>query len=354
MAVADRLPPLATLYVYLTSGCNCACRHCWIVPEAAANASALAPSILRRAVEQALPLGLQALKWTGGEPTIHPEFAACLALQKEYGLTASLETNGMLLDDRLAGLLQDAGVTDVSVSLDGAQAVTHDAIRGVTGGFARTCAGIGALVAAGYRPELILTLQRANAGELDRFLDLAGALGAGQVKLNILQPVLRGAELARTGAGLSVAELVALARRFDSAPAGQAPPVMLDIPLAFRPLGQLFTGGYGVCGIHQILGIIPDGLYALCGIGQHHPELVLGRVADVSLTEVWREHPLLVRIRNGLPGELQGVCRSCLMKAVCMGSCIAASYHHAGDLFAPNWFCQAAAEAGLFPGTRQR
>ena len=355
MAVTTVVPTLRTFYVYLTSGCNCACRHCWIVPAAAGHGEFLAPAQLRRAIEQGLPLGLQSLKWTGGEPTLHPQFAAMLALQREFGLYASLETNGMLVDDRLAVQLQDAGVESVSVSLDGAKPATHDVIRGVRGGFERTCAGIRALAAAGYHPELILTLQRANVSELEDYLELAAALGAGAVKLNVMQPLLRGAEMIAGGEALGVAEILALGRQLEGEWRGRFTlPVTLDVPLAFRPLGALLDGtAGGVCDIAHILGILPGGAYALCGIGSQVSELVMGRIDEVDLAQVWRNHPLLQRLRRGLPGELQGICAVCLMKAACRGSCVAANYKESGDLFGAHWFCREAAQRGIFPASRR-
>ena len=355
MALMTGVPPLQTFYVYLTSGCNCACRHCWIVPKAPGGNIVLDPPVLRRAIEQAMPLGLQSLKWTGGEPTLHPNLPRLLAIQKEFGLTASLETNGLLVDSRLAELLRDSGVASVSVSLDGARVVTHDTIRGIAGGFARTCAGIRALVESGYRPELILTLQRSNVGEIDDYLALAVSLGAGSVKLNVMQPLLRGAELAAQGEAMSVAEVLEVARRLeDEWRIRCSVPVILDVPLAFRPLGTLLDGSAGgVCGISRILGLLPTGDYALCGIGSYVNELIMGKVHVANLAGLWGSHPLLVRLRAGLPGGLRGICGVCLMKAACRGNCVAANYHQSADLFAPYWFCRAAADAGLFPASRR-
>ncbi len=354
MELTAGMPSLRTFYVYLTGGCNCACRHCWIVPEASATNVMLSPELLRRAIRQALPLGLQSVKWTGGEPTLHPGFPALLALQKEYGLGGSLETNGMLVDDALARLLVDAGVGSVSVSLDGARSATHDAIRGVAGGFARSCGGVRALVAAGYRPELILTLQQGNVDELEEYVALAVSLGAGSVKLNVMQPLLRGAVLAERGGSLSVAQVLALAGRLATEwRARFAIPVTLDVPLAFRPLGELLAGrAVGVCDIARILGILPEGDYALCGIGSQVAELVMGKIAEVDLEEVWRTQPLLIKLRRGLPDDLQGICGACLMKQACRGSCVAVNYKESGDLFAAHWFCRQAAAAGLFPASR--
>jgi len=349
------VPPLHTFYVYLTSGCNCACRHCWIVPASSGAGIFLDPALLRTAIEEALPLGLQALKWTGGEPTLHPRFPELLALQQEYRLVGRLESNGMLIDAGLAELLRETGTQSISVSLDGAQAATHDTIRGVTGGFARTCAGIRALVGAGYRPELILTLQRANVAELPDYLDLAAELGAGSVKLNVLQPLLRGAELAVHGAALDVLEILELAGLLqERALSADGVPVTLDVPLAFRPLGALLDGeGGGVCDISHILGLLPTGAYALCGIGSHVAELVMGVAGTDALAAVWCRHPLLTELRRGLPEQLQGICGECLMKAACRGSCVAANYQTSGDLFAAHWFCRRAAELGAFPSTRR-
>ena len=60
---APSIPSLNELYVYVTNGCNCACRHCWIVPEDSGKAgrpvSFLDPQVFEAAVEEALPLGLK-------------------------------------------------------------------------------------------------------------------------------------------------------------------------------------------------------------------------------------------------------------------------------------------------------
>lgn len=352
--LAAGTPALTTFYVYLTSGCNCACRHCYFVDNGAGRGSSgqiLDPDCLRRAITEALPLGLRRLKWTGGEPTLHPAFATLLRLQRQFGLAASLETNGLLVDRRLAELLGQCGVEQVSVSLDGATAASHDAIRGVEGAFERTLGGIRALVDAGYAPELILTLQRDNVAELDAYLALAGQLGAGAVKLNVLQPFAGGESLLREGHALSIAELVGIAQGLPANLAGM--PVRMSVPWAFRPISRLVTGDQdGTCNVLHILGVLPHGEYALCGAGQRLAGLAMGTIMSSSLDEVWSRHPVLQRLRAGLPEQLQGVCGDCLMKGACRGSCVASNVVVGGDLFAPHWFCQQALAAGLFPASR--
>jgi len=131
---APGLPPLNQLYVYLTDYCNCACKHCWIISESVSTekkpALSLALDVFEAAVMEAKPLGLSAIKWTGGEPTIHPDLPGLLKLQKKHGLVGRMETNGMEITPVLARLLLEFGVTDIGVSLDGVIPDTHDAIRG--------------------------------------------------------------------------------------------------------------------------------------------------------------------------------------------------------------------------------
>ena len=122
---SDPVPPLKELYVYVTDRCNCACKHCWIVPAPGTPSSRedsshfLSRQVFEAAVVEAKPLGLSNVKWTGGEPTIHPDFPALLKLQKKHQLAGRLETNGMEVTPALARLLSDSGVHHVSVSLDG-------------------------------------------------------------------------------------------------------------------------------------------------------------------------------------------------------------------------------------------
>ena len=129
--------------------------------------------------------------------------------------------------------------------------------------------------------------------------------------------------------------------------------LFFDYPLAFRPLSRIASGdGCDTCGILGILGVIPTGRYALCGIGEHVPELIFGTVGEDQLETVWLESQILKELRAGMPSKLVGVCARCLMKNRCLGSCVAQNYYETGNLWAPFWFCQQAEEVDLFPESR--
>ncbi|PJA62762.1 MAG: SynChlorMet cassette radical SAM/SPASM protein ScmF, partial [Candidatus Portnoybacteria bacterium CG_4_9_14_3_um_filter_44_9] len=91
---------------------------------------------VEKAIHDGKPLGLSSIKLTGGEPTLHPQFRELVTLIDEAGLDILIETNGTLIDNSMAQFLKSkSNVRFISVSLDGAIAETHDALRSVLGSF---------------------------------------------------------------------------------------------------------------------------------------------------------------------------------------------------------------------------
>ncbi len=349
--------PLRQIYFYLTEGCNLACRHCWLAPKLDPDGTrypVLAPDDFDTVIRQARPLGLQSVKLTGGEPLLHPQISALLNIIRREELGLVVETNGVLCTPELAAEIAAVGRAFVSVSLDGADAATHEWVRGVPGSFERALTGIRNLVAAGIEPQIIFSVMPHNAGQIELVIRLAERLGAGSVKFNVVQPIERGETLHENQKTLEVAELIALGRKVEGELAAQTSlPLFFHYPPAFRSLRRLSTAdGCAVCGVKGIVGVLPGGEFALCGIGEKIPDLVFGNAKADRLAEVWRDHPVLQSLRRGLPDRLEGICGRCLMKGSCMGNCLAQNFYRGRNLFAPHWFCEAAEAQGLFPASR--
>jgi SynChlorMet cassette radical SAM/SPASM protein ScmF len=348
---------LNQIYFYLTAGCNLACRHCWLAPGFDADGSTyptLPVELFEVVIREAKPLGLNGVKLTGGEPLLHPQIIQLLEIVRREALRLTIETNGVLCTPAMAREIAKAPDRFVSVSIDGADAATHEWVRGVKGCFKRAQQAVRNLVAADTSPQIIMILMRCNVDQVDAVVRMAEELGASSVKFNIVQPTARGEQLHKTGETLGIEELVRLGRHveLDLTPTTNLP-LFFDYPLAFRPLSRMASGdGCDTCGILGILGVIPTGQYALCGIGEHVSELVFGEVEENNLETVWMENKVLQELRQGLPARLRGVCSRCLMRHLCLGSCVAQNYYTTGDLWAPFWFCQQAEESGLFPESR--
>jgi SynChlorMet cassette radical SAM/SPASM protein ScmF len=352
--------PLSSLYFYLTDGCNLRCRHCWIQPkfqgESRAGA-AIDVDLFINIIGQAKPLGLSSVKLSGGEPFIHPKIMDILSYLKDCDLRVNIETNGVACTPEIARAVALCRNPFVSISIDGATRESHEWMRGVAGSFEAAKGGIRNLVDVGIRPQVIMSIFRRNRHEIEDVAAMAADLGAESVKFNIVQPTARGAQLFESGENLTIHELVNIGAWIETELTEKYRPlrVVYSHPLAFRPLSRSFGAngdGCRVCSIFGILGVLADGSYALCGIGETVPELVFGHARTDRLADVWTRNPVLQEIRGGLPKKLTGICADCLMKNVCLGNCIAMNYYETGNLWTPYWYCAQAKEAGLFPPSR--
>ncbi|EFK06542.1 radical SAM domain protein [delta proteobacterium NaphS2] len=343
----------------MTEGCNLACRHCWIQPKfqgSGHSSPAMDLGLFRLIIDQAKPLGLSVVKLTGGEPLIHPRINEMLDYIKREDLRLTVETNGVALTQELAEKMKSCKNPFVSVSIDGVRPETHEWVRGVAGCLDQAVQGIRHLVQAGFRPQVIMTIMRRNRDEMEEVVKLAESLGAGSVKFNVVQPTARGELMQQGGETLSIEELVEIGQWVETELSSRSG-IRLHYghPAAFRPLSRMFSddgGGCTVCGIFGILGVLANGNYALCGIGETVPDLIFGHAEIDRLEDVWRNTEILQQIRSGLPSRLKEVCGECLMKERCFGSCIAQNYYRTKDLWAPFWFCQEARKKNLFPETR--
>lgn len=165
--------PLVTLYI--TERCNSRCRSCdyWRHGHLDLNLDSL-----RQRLPQLVQLGTRIVVLSGGEPLVHPDFAAIAQCLRAQGMQVWLLTAGLALAKHAqrAATLFDC----ITVSLDGTDRETYAALRGLDA-FDTVCAGIRAAVSHGAAPSLRVTLQRGNFRQLARFVDLGKTLGARSV-----------------------------------------------------------------------------------------------------------------------------------------------------------------------------
>ena len=356
------VPALKMFYLYLSAGCNLHCRHCWITPTFVEGkpipGECLDFGLLKSAVAEAKPLGLSVAKLTGGEPTLHPDFRPIVDYLTAEGLELSMETNATRIDRELAShLVSKTSLRRVAVSLDSAVPEEHDRFRGVRGAFAAAVSGIGHFVAAGLRPQIIMSVYRGNLEQIVHVVELAIRIGAGSVKFNPVTKTGRGADLHRQGQGLDFDEWLALIHRVKGPLQDRYPQIHLGamVPPAMSSVKELLRyGGEGAgCHVRHILGILGTGEMALCGIGRNVPELCFGKLGRDRLRDVWMNHPTLVQMRKDLQGPYPGICGDCLHAGRCMTHCLAQNFEANGALVSPSPLCAEAERREVFPPTRR-
>jgi SynChlorMet cassette radical SAM/SPASM protein ScmF len=350
------VPPLTSLYMYISGSCNLACHHCWIEPDFQTDnkkGKFLKLEYLKKAIKEAKPLGLQSVKLTGGEPMLHPQFREIVEHIESKKIGMIMETNGTLIDDKMAAFLKSKKYFNfVSVSIDGAKPETHDNLRGIKGSFKKAVAGIKSLVKAGFHPQLICTLHKGNIAELEDVVKLAESLGCGSVKFNHVQHMGRGDAFARKS-GFEVQELIKLFQMIESKIKPKSKiKIFFDIPVAFYSIKKILKESICRCMIFNILGITSQGNMALCGIGETIPKLNYGNLDVNSIKEIWLGKKELIELRKNIPNKFEGICAKCMHKWVCLGSCIANNFHLKNKFISSYYFCDNAFHMGLFPKTR--
>ena len=353
----ESVPPLNSYYVYMTGGCNLACKHCWIAPTFQPNGATgghLDYELLKMAINEGIPLGLRHVKLTGGEPLLHPDFIRIVDLLKKKQLGLTIETNGVLMEESLVQHLKQSGALHhISISLDGAIPETHDPFRGVKGCFEKTCKAIRLLAETGFRPQVIMSIHKDNVSEMEALVNLSIRLGASSVKFNLVQPSGRGDAMASRGDTLDIYRLVDLGKWVETSLQKTASiPLFFSWPSAFFSLKRLMSDSGQSCQLKNILGILHSGHLAMCGIGMEVPELCYGKLGEDNVQKIWISNPILKQVREKLPWELEGICHECIFRNHCQGFCVAENYLATKKLTSPYWFCQQAREAGLFPTSR--
>ena len=164
--------------------------------------------IFQKVIDEAMPLGLKDVKLTGGEPLMHPRFGELLEIIRQNNLGLTIETNGLLCTPEIAAEIARFPRRFVSVSIDGSDKETHEWMRGVPGSFEKAKHAISNLVQEGVRPQIITTLIRRNAGQIEEIVRMAENLGASSVKFNVVMPAGRGEKLSETDETLSIGDLI--------------------------------------------------------------------------------------------------------------------------------------------------
>jgi len=128
---------------------------------------------------------------TGGEPTLYPKLRLVVKAARRLGYRhVQLQTNGRALSNlKLLGALVEAGLTEVSPSLHGASAATHDALTLAPGSFAQSTAGMKNAAAAGLPVVTNTVVTQRNLDELPAIVSLLASLGVRNAQLAFVHPV---------------------------------------------------------------------------------------------------------------------------------------------------------------------
>jgi radical SAM protein with 4Fe4S-binding SPASM domain len=180
----------------VTKGCNLRCIHCRATATELSSPTDLPTRTALDIIDQIAAAFNPILVLSGGEPLYRADIFQLARYATDKGLRVALATNGTLVTKEVARMIADSGVKRVSISLDGADAATHDTFRGIPGAFEAALYGFRNLKEIGVSVQINTTVARHNADQLPQILELAKTIGADALHTFLLVPVGCGVDIA--------------------------------------------------------------------------------------------------------------------------------------------------------------
>jgi AdoMet-dependent heme synthase len=346
----------------VTRACPLLCRHCRAEAVLARDPAELSTEEGKELLAEMHALGTPVCVLTGGDPARRPDLVELVRHGTKLGLRmATIPVASEMLTFADLEALRDAGVAQLAFSLDGPNAEVHDGFRQVPGTFDLTLRAIDWAHQLGIPLQINTTYCRYNAAHIEATMALIERLGIVFWEVFSLVPVGRGSELEpldaeehetlfrrlyalseRSRFVIKVTEaphyrrfvLAERSRRAEASshlPAsGSAIPAQLSREMSVRDsLGarsQGINAGKGFVFVSHTGEVYPSGFLPL----------PVGNVRQTSLSELYRDAPLLRQLRD--PSLLKGRCGRCEYADICGGS-RARAYATTGRLFAEDPAC---------------
>ena len=369
-SAAPAAPPLRLVFWETTTRCNLRCRHCRRLDAAGTEGTdAFGTAEALALVDQIAACGKPILVLSGGDPLLRPDLFEIARHAAGRGLPVSLATNGTLLDGPKADAIRAAGIMRVAVSIDGADAATHDAFRALPGSFAAALEGLARLRERAIPFQLNCSISSHNVRQRDELYALARSLGAVALHFFVLVPVGCGLEIADShrltaaqveeflawmcdrpaGGGLHLKATCAPQYfRLKRQQARDAQAGGADLPVRpATPSGHPSGGGAphlnaetrGCLAGSAVCFVSHRGEVFPCG----YLPVRAGSVREQPLKEIWEGSPVFAAFRGGM--KLEGKCGLCEYRAVC-GGCRARAFGTCGSVWGADPYCAYEPAAG--------
>ena len=333
--------PLVVIWE-VTRACDLACVHCRASAIPSRDPLELTTEEGGKLIRDLRGFGHPVFVLTGGDPLRRPDLDILVAMAAQQGLPTYLSPAGtpLLSLDRLRRL-RAAGLGGVSISLDGSNAMVHDAFRRVRGSFDWSLAGAAAAAALSLRLQINTTVTRHNLADLPAIAALVSGLEARRWTVFLLVPTGRATddqqitpdECERMFEWLHELSLEA-PFKIKTTEGPHYRRVVLQHQAA-GTAGTVSGGGRFVPGLGDGSGFLFVGAR-----GEIQPSgflpLTAGNVRSDSPVEVYRTHPIFTALRD--PDRLGGRCGRCEFRGVCGGS-RARAWAKTGDALAEDPLC---------------
>jgi radical SAM protein with 4Fe4S-binding SPASM domain len=324
MGILERRLPLDGC-IETTYRCNLRCVHCYVNEPAGAREieeKELSLDRLKQLVDEIAEAGNLHLLLTGGEVLLRPDFPELYVYAIRKGLLVTVFTNGTLVTDAIADLLDEYRPQGIEVSLYGMTRETYEKVTGIPGSYDKCMAGIGRLVARKI-PVVLKTMALTwNHHEVMAMEAYAHANGLEFRFDSLLNPRVdcganRNGELQMTPEQVLALDLEDTQRMADFKKFCEEFVPGPEVPIHRE---QVYTCGAG----QTSFTVDPYGRLQMCQLSRKsYFDLKQG-----SFAEGWNDFFPMLRARTW---QTASACRTCNLAALC-GSCPGAAEMEHGDI----------------------
>lgn len=316
------------LFIEITNHCLQRCIHC--SSDAGCNQYAeISFKNIHDVVQRLVPMGLQSVVLSGGEPFLHPDLFAIVDFLKSRGLRYSLYTCGVIcgpqgpasIPDDVFERIKNNHLDKVIFSLHAGTQVTQARISGLSSSFPSVLASIRAAKKHDIEVEIHVVPMNVNYTELEQVLDIADELGVSKVSFLRFVPQGRGTEQLR----LTQDQFLGLQQLYRKYQNGYKR-VKIRFGTPFNCI--TYRGGHCTAGVNKVL-INAYGEILPCEAFKYlHGQRPTIYQQDID--EVWRSDSLLNELR-AIHVDSVSTCDACPYKDGCQGGCPGQRKHLNGD-----------------------
>jgi len=341
-------PPFMVSYS-ITTKCNLKCKHCYSDSIDATSPDELSTEEAFQLMDDLSTWGIGLLIIDGGEPLCREDVLDVVKYASSKGIRTTIGSNGTLIDETMARKMLEAGVMSAAISVDGANAQTHDSFRGINGTFEQTLKGIEACRNTGLPFQFNMVIRKENVTQLNDMLRLALEYGANAAEFFDLVAAGRAKQECKE-------QVLSLDERKQAmewlAQAQEDCPIVIRVPAC--PMYPLLLQEKHIQPKHfpaEMLRRVPYygrgcaagmpmGYVMVLSNGEVNPcmllQIRLGNIREQSIISIWENSPVLAQLRRR--ELLSGECGDCSYRDTCSG-CRGRAYEETGDMMATDSGC---------------
>jgi len=244
----ERQGTLAKIFICPSHDCNANCVHCYEKFNHQILNQSLTSDEIKNIIDQFVNLKGRWIYFCSGEFLLLKDALGLIKYASRKIDVISMVTNGILLCEKSVDQLVEAGLTELIVSIDSANELKHDKLRGVKGCFKLATEGLRLAKKKDLISSIWTYITKSNFDELDGIIELGKELKIDNVLVYF--PLLSGNLFERYEENLTLEEREMFRKKYNN---------RTDVRLEF-PMERSVCKGGGA----EHIAVMPSGDVTFC------------------------------------------------------------------------------------------